>query len=153
MLVGGLLLATASGCLAVAGGAAAGAAGYAYYRGNKTEIFNTDFATVWSATHEALYDLGMPVLKESHDAISGTIETVTGAKDSVRIQFEQITPKFPNDWPQTEVSIRVATFGDSEVSARIFQEIINRILSREASRIPPQPPPASAAWAPAHSAP
>lgn len=116
-----------NGCLLLAGGAAAGgAAGYAYYRGNVTEKIDGDFTTVWHATQDALYDLGMPIKKVSRDTLSGVIESETGKGERVKISIEQIVPRIPTDPPQTEVGVRIATFGDQETSRRILQQIAFR---------------------------
>ena len=116
-----------SGCLLLAGGAAAGgAAGYAYYRGNVTETYAADFLTVWNATHDAMYDLGMPVLNETHDAHGGVIESVTGTGEKVKITLKENLPPIPTDPTTTTVGVRVATFGDQEVSQRIHEQIALR---------------------------
>jgi hypothetical protein len=136
-----------SGCLLLAGSAAAGgAAGYAYYRGNVTERMNGDFTTVWHATHDALYDLGMPVKKESRDAMNGTIETVTGQGDRVKISIEQELPKIPTDPPATEVGVRVATFGDQELSRRILAQVAYRAGAQRPNT--PAVPAGQTAWKP-----
>jgi hypothetical protein len=130
----GLLLALlsfgGSGCLAaLAGGAAAGGAGYAYYRGNVPESYDADLATVWQATHDALFDLGLPVVTESKDAMNGTIESANGKNEKVTIVLEQQVAKIPTDPPKTKVGIRVATFGDQDMSRRMHQQITMRLAS------------------------
>jgi hypothetical protein len=150
LLAAGCLV-TGNGCLLLAGGAAAGgAAGYAYYRGNVTQTIDGDFTTVWHATQDALYDLGMPIKKVSRDAISGRIESQTGNGERVKISIEQIIPKIPTDPPQTEVGVRIATFGDQETSRRILQQIAYRAHAHSVSGTitspgsVPAPPPAPA---------
>jgi hypothetical protein len=69
----------------------------------------------------------MPVVQESHDALSGTVESLTGTQEKVRIRIEQLTPKIPNDPPRTEVGVRVATFGDQEVSNRVLLQVGYRL--------------------------
>jgi hypothetical protein len=160
LVVTAVLCAAGNGCLLLAGGAAAGgAAGYAYYRGNVTEKIDGDFTTVWHATQDALYDLGMPIKKVSRDTLSGVIESQTGNGERVKISIEQIIPKIPTDPPQTEVGVRIATFGDQETSRRILQQIAFRTHAQAVNqpsgaaaagnwRIPPQSVPGPSASAP-----
>ncbi len=160
LVVAAALCAAGNGCLLLAGGAAAGgAAGYAYYRGNVTEKIDGDFTTVWHATQDALYDLGMPIKKVSRDTLSGVIESQTGNGERVKISIEQIIPKIPTDPPQTEVGVRIATFGDQETSRRILQQIAFRTHAHAVNqpsgalapgtwRIPPQSVPGPSASAP-----
>lgn len=118
---------SSGGCLLVAGGAAAsGAAGYAYYKGNVSETYDADFTSVWHASHDALYDLGMPVKSESKETAQGTIESITSKGDKVRIHVDLQPQKIPTDPAKTEVGVRVATFGDEEVSKRILAQIAKR---------------------------
>ncbi len=121
LILAGLALGNA-GCLAVAAGAA-GAGAYAYYKGNVVETYYGDFETTWQATHTALAELGLPVKSQARDNFSGTIESVTGAGDRVKIQIEEERPKLAADPVRTKVGIRVATFGDGEVSRRILAQI------------------------------
>src|SRR5262245_26810524 len=90
VLAAALALAS-SGCLLMAAGAAGGAAvGYAYYKGKIAETYSAGFDDSWAATHTALAELGMPMLKEDHTAQSGTIDTRTAEDDQVRISLEAV---------------------------------------------------------------
>jgi len=134
-----------SGCLLLAGGAAAGgAAGYAYYRGNVTQTIEGDFTTVWHASQDALYDLGMPIKKVTRDNLSGVIESENAAGERVKVSIEQMLPKIPTDPPQTEVGVRIATFGDQETSRRILQQIAFRANAHTA--VNPPSPAVQAGW-------
>jgi hypothetical protein len=140
-----LLFHSSSGCLLVAGGAAAGAASYAYYRGNVRQVVYVDFPTAWQATQYALADLGMPVTPVSHDARSGVLRSYTGTGDKILIRLEEQIPKIPADPAQTEIGIRIATFGDQDVSMRIFQQINARLATAApVTYSPPAVPPAPA---------
>src|SRR5207245_595574 len=88
ILLAALALAN-SGCLLVAAGAAGGAAvGYAYYKGKLTEIYSAGFDDSWAATHAALGELGMSILKEDRGFQTGTIDSRTADDDHVRISLE-----------------------------------------------------------------
>jgi hypothetical protein len=119
----GLVLAN-SGCLLVAAGAAGGAAvGYAYYKGKINETYAAAFNDSWAATHTALAELGMPILKENRVGDTGTIETRTADDDNVHISLECLRSRIPAEGPITQVSVRVATFGDRPVSDRVLYQI------------------------------
>ncbi len=127
-----------SGCLAVAAGAAGagGAAIYAHYQGKDTNTFDADVNSVGRATEDALYDLAMPVVKETRDnGNSLTIKSTTGTGDNVTIEIEPETSKIPSDGARTKVSVRVAMFGDHDVSMRILHRIDYRV-GADRSRIP-----------------
>jgi hypothetical protein len=113
------------GCLAVAVGAgAAGAAGaYAYHKGNVVETYEGDFETTWRATHAALAELGLPVQSQSRDRFSGAMESVTGTGERIKITVEEEGPTLAGDPVRTRVGVRVATFGDADVSRRILAQI------------------------------
>jgi len=152
LLVGGPLIFAGSGCIAaLAGGAAAGGAGYAYYRANVPETYDGDLPTVWQATHDALFDLGLPVVTDSKDAMAGTIESANGKQEKVMITVEQQLSKIPTDPPKTKVGVRVATFGDQDMSRRVHQQILLRLASRGngIAHTPAGPGNQPAAWKPA----
>src|SRR5262249_42393607 len=77
----------------------------------------------WTATHTALAELGMPILKEEHGLHSGTIDSRTADDDHVRIILESLKSSIPAEGQVTRVSVRVATFGDRPVSDRILYQI------------------------------
>lgn len=122
-LFAALVLASQSGCLAVAAGAAAGVAGAAYYHGAKRGVFSADFDTVWRATREALLDLHMPIYKESRSANAGTMQVMNSRKETITIDVEHEPARLPSDAAYTRVKIRVGVWGDEAASARIFDHI------------------------------
>jgi hypothetical protein len=123
LMLAGLALAN-SGCLFVAAGAAGGAAvGYAYYKGKITETYNAAFNDSWAATHTALAELGMPILKEDRNSDSGTIDSRTAEDDNVRISLDTVKSRIPAEAPLTQISVRVSTFGDRPFSDRVLYQI------------------------------
>lgn len=145
-LLGGCAL-SSSGCLLVAGGAAAtGAAGYAYYKGNVTDTYDADFTSVWHASHDALYDLGLPVKGESHENSQGTIDSMTAKGDKIRIHVETQATKVPTDPSKTQVGVRIATFGDEDVSKRILAQIAKRSGSDKTAPAVPASAEAVSSW-------
>ncbi len=122
LLLLGLVALSSGGCLLVAAGAA-GTGAYFYYKGNVSETYQGNFESTWQATHVALSELGLPAKSQSRDAFSGAIESVSGKGDRIKIVIEEERPKIPTDAPRTKVSVRVATFGDADVSRRILAQI------------------------------
>jgi hypothetical protein len=120
-----VLFALASGgCLAVAAGAAGGAAiGYVYCKGKIYDTYNAGFQDTWTATHAALRDLGMPVVSEEIKNGKGTIVSRTANDEKIHLFVDTVDSKIPAEGQMTRVSIRVAVFGDRPVSVRILDQI------------------------------
>jgi Protein of unknown function (DUF3568) len=123
LLVAALALAS-SGCLLVAAGAAGGAAvGYAYCKGKVCGAYNAGFEDTWAAVRTALGELGMAIRTEQHEGASGTITTRTNDAERVHIQVDQLAGRIPAEPVLTRVCIRVAAFGDRQVSERILDQV------------------------------
>jgi hypothetical protein len=137
-----MLLALAnSGCLLVAAGAAGGAAaGYAYYQGRVGGTYNANFGDTWAATHQALAELGMPIVKEDRKASQGFVETRASDGDRVRIYVEAEPSRIPAEGQITHVSVRVATFGDHPLSNRILDQVNLHLAPASATPTAPAPP-------------
>jgi hypothetical protein len=135
-----------SGCLLIAAGAAGGAAaGYAYYKGKIVEYYSAGLDDSWAATHTALGELGMPLVKEERGTQSASIESRTGDNEVVHIYLDAINSSIPADGRMTRISIRVATFGNGPVSDRVFYQIGTHLVP--VNYVPPpvaQVPPAGA---------
>jgi hypothetical protein len=142
----GLALAN-GGCLVAAGGVAAGGAvGYAYYHGNVVRYYAATMPDVLAATKTSLAELGMPVVKEEADGSSPILECRTAKGDKVRIKLDMEPSKIPSEGTLTRVGVRVATFGDQDVSERVLDQIgfhlvpVPLVASGD-SRIRPTPSP------------
>jgi hypothetical protein len=134
-----------AGCLAVAAGAAGagGAAlGYAYLKGRVYENYNASFNDTWMATETALNELAMPVLSRDRQENSGYVETRTADQESVRVYLEAAPGKIPAEPTITRVSVRVATFGDKQVSNRILDQVDAHLVraGTAAPQLAAQPP-------------
>jgi hypothetical protein len=128
LLIG--LTAPTSGCIAAAvtaGVVGAGAAGYYYYQGAVPRDFPAGMDQTWTATQQALADLGMPVVSAVRDIDNATIESVTGDGDKLKITLEPRAARVPADGQWTHVTIRVAMLGDGPVSERIMNQIDVRL--------------------------
>ena len=131
-----------SGCLvAVAGAAAGGAAGYAYYKGKVTHAYNAGFSDTEAAVHSAMSELGMAVETETQEAGSGFIQSHTADGERVRIYLEATAAALPADGPLTEVSVRAGAvgFGDDAVSERVLYQVGAHLVPRPAVGSPAQP--------------
>jgi hypothetical protein len=131
-----------SGCLLIAAGAAGGTAAYYYVKGKVCQTFHASLGDAFAATRTALIELGMPVAKEEHDALSAFVESRTADGERVRIYLELEPSRIPAEGAQTRVCVRVATFGDQWVSARILDQVSLHLAP--AGMLPPQAAPGAA---------
>lgn len=110
-----------NGCVAAAvggaAGAAAGAGTIAYIKGElkATEAYNVP--TVWKATEKAVDELKLVVTDKYSDATAGKLEAMTADNKKVRISLKRQGDNI------TEITIRVGTFGDEELSRFILSKI------------------------------
>jgi len=102
------------GCVAAAvggaAGVAAGAGTVAYIKGElkATKVYNVP--TVWKATEKAVDELQLVVTDKYSDATAGMLEAMTADNKKVRISLKRQGDNI------TEITIRVGTFGDEELS-------------------------------------
>jgi hypothetical protein len=146
ILLAGLAV-SQSGCLLAACGAAAGAGAYAYYRGNVSETCAVEFGDAYQSTKEAMLDLAMPVLHEEHQGVTGTIESSLQDGTKVTVVLEEKPRQLANDPHQTEVGVRIGTFGDEKASTKILRQIGVRTAQRSKAptgTVPGRLPPISA---------
>jgi hypothetical protein len=141
-----------SGCVAAAVGVAAagaGAGGYLYLKGESSQDFVANLDDVRNATHAALQDLHMPIVKDDHDAGSGYVESKTADGATVHIKLKMETSRIPAEGATTWAAVRVGTFdfGDTAVSDRILAQMAshltptNRTATAAPPGLPPQTPP------------
>ena len=107
-----------SGCtLLVLGGAGAGAAGYAYVKGENEKVYPCPLSQTLPAVRAAVQETGLPVVSEAADDLGARLESRTSQGDKVTITLE---PKGPS---VTNVRIRVGVFGDEDASRLILGRI------------------------------
>ena len=110
------------GCtLLVLGGAGAGAAGYAYVKGENEKSYPVPLSQTLPAVREAVQQTGLPVISEAADDLGAKLESRTAQGDKVTITLE---PKGP---AVTNVRIRVGVFGDED-AARLILGRIDQLL-------------------------
>ena len=118
-----LLAVCATGCLLFAAGAAAGA-GVAGYKYGKGELKSTEPASLdqtWDATLAAAQDISLPIVSQTKDALHGHLVSRTANDKKVDIDLKKVSDA------NTEVSIRVGTFGDEAMSHTILDAIRKRL--------------------------
>lgn len=115
-----------SGCGALVlfgAGTAAGVAGYKYYQGALTVIFEAPFMETWDATMTALEEMKLEIKSSDHKLTSGKIKGKFDDQNPVSISFKYKTAR------QTEVEIRVGVLGDRDASM-VIKERIRKCLLR-----------------------
>ncbi|MBW1779574.1 MAG: DUF3568 family protein [Deltaproteobacteria bacterium] len=120
-----VLLFFSSGCGAVivaGAGAAAGIAGYKYYKGALTVVYKAPFKKTWDASLTALRQMDCKIERSKHDITAGTI---WGKFSDDKVVSISLTYKSANE---TEAVIRVGAFGEKEASL-IVKEKIEKVLS------------------------
>ena len=116
------LFLTGCGALVVFGaGTAAGVAGYKWYEGSLTVIYEAPYIKAWDATLKALEKMEAEIQSQKHDLTKGTIKAQLKDKKSVSISLAYKSAQ------QTEVVIRVGFFGDKNASD-VIQENIRKEL-------------------------
>ena len=112
------LFLTGCGALVVFGaGTAAGVAGYKWYEGALTVIYEAPYIKAWDATLKALEKMESEIQSQKHDLTKGAIKAQLKDKKSVSISLSYKSAQ------QTEVVIRVGFFGDKDASDVIQEDI------------------------------
>jgi len=98
-------------------GTAAGVAGYKYYRGALTVVYEAPYMDTWDATLKAVENMNLQLQEQKHDLTTGKIVAKRADKKDVHISIKYMSSE------ETEVVIRVGFFGDQEGSMAIKEEI------------------------------
>lgn len=121
-----LALCLSSGCtLLVVGGA--GAAGYAYVKGEHERVYPYPIAQIASAVRDALHEMALPVVSDTADELGARFESRTAQGEKVVVTLE------PQGKTVTKVGIRVGVFGDEDASRTIAARIDERLPSPQSS--------------------
>src|SRR5262245_10558868 len=132
LLVLALSALAASGCL-VAGltaAAAGGGAAYVYLRGRVSSEFPAAFQDAHAAVLTSLRELALPLDKNEHNGITGTVLSRTGDGTVITIDIETQSSRVPADGPITLVGVRVGTFGDQATSERILGQVSSHLVQK-----------------------
>jgi uncharacterized lipoprotein len=108
-----------SGCVPVAlvAGAAAGIAGYKYFEGALTVVYNAPFKNTWKASLEAIEGMELKIEDQNHKLSSGKIKARRTDDTVVAVSMKYLSSD------QTEVTIKVGLFGDEAESNNIKDKI------------------------------
>jgi Protein of unknown function (DUF3568) len=98
-------------------GTAAGVAGFKYYEGALSVIYQAPYMDTWDAALNALSQMNLKVEKSNHDLNKGEIVARRPDGTGVTISIEY---KSPNE---TQAVIRVGFFGDEAASVAIKEKI------------------------------
>jgi len=115
-----------SGCLALAVGAAGGAAGAVYVMGKLQDELNHSVSTVHKAALAGIKELDLPVLQDKEDKLTASLETEFADGKHVWIDLDTVADS------RTRITIRVGLTGD-EVRSRRILDAIKKHLSQPAS--------------------
>jgi hypothetical protein len=114
-----LMAGTLQGCalILLGGGAAGGAAGVAYAKGELEQVHAAPYDRVWDATLRALRTLNIAVSDTQKDPISA--KAVGARADGIAV----VVSVLPVTKDSTSVRVRVGNFGDRPTSERIQGQI------------------------------
>ena len=114
-----LMAGTLQGCalILLGGGAAGGAAGVAYAKGELEQVHAAPYDRVWDATLRALRTLNIAVSDTQKDQISA--KAVGARADGVAV----VVSVLPVTKDSTSVRVRIGNFGDRPTSERIQGQI------------------------------
>lgn len=107
----------ASGCFALFVGAAAGAGGYAWIKGELEKEFNTSAERLYKAALKGMKKLDVAVKDDKHDRISAKLTGDFADGQAISINIDAITEK------RATLKIRVGVFGDKTKSEMLLDAI------------------------------
>lgn len=112
-----VLTAATSGCIALAVGAAGGAAGITYLKGDMTDKLDGTVAEVHAATLMALEELDMPIHESDLESYAAKIRTRYSDEKTVWIDIETINSA------SSKITLRVGATGNQRRSLHILDAI------------------------------
>ena len=112
---------TVTGCVALAVGAAGGAAGVVYVKGRLVDTIDAPVERVYNASLAMLGAKGLPVREKRIDFSSARIRSEYKDGEDIRIEIDAITSEV------SEVRIRVALTGDQGRSSDLLDSIKARL--------------------------
>lgn len=119
-----LMLSACAPLVIFGAGTAAGVAGYKYYDGSLTVVYDAPFMDTWKASVRAVEEMRLDVADSDHDLTKGKIKAVRSDGKKIRISVEYKSNR------QTEVVIRVGILGDQKASMAIKEKIRRILVSR-----------------------
>ena len=118
------------GCLLVAAGAAGGAvAGTAYVMGDLETTLQATPGEVVAATRTAFEQMGVATISAGATELDGKVIGRTATDEKITVTVESKGRNL------SELSIRVGTFGDEELSRQIYDKIRANLPARPARNV------------------
>jgi hypothetical protein len=105
-----------SGCV-LALGAAGGAGGVVYYKGNLKEYLSYPVTDIYEATIAVMDDEGMKIYKDEHDPYKAQLKFEDIDESSVWVDIEAVTRE------ASEIKIRVGVSGDKQRATQLLEKI------------------------------
>lgn len=119
-----LIVVSGSGCVALAVGAAGGAAGTAYIMGKLTEELDVPVHRTHEAVVAAFHDLDLAILENKADMLRAYVEGEFTDGKPVWVDIEE----FPGE--KSKVTIRVGLVGDDSRARRILDAMRRHLPPR-----------------------
>ena len=116
-----LLTCSVSGCVALAVGGAAGAAGVMYHEGRLVDKVNAPLERAYSASLATLEAKKLIVTSKSADVANAHIKSKYADDKEIWIDIEAITSEV------CEIKIRVGVMGDQDRSIELLEGIKSRL--------------------------
>ena len=129
-LILGLTLISQTGCLLVAVGAVAGgtAAGVAYATGDLEATVDAPPTTVTAATEKAFKELDVTMISKESGHLESQVTGYTSGHVKMTVVIKGASEQ--SSW----VSIRMGTFGDDAIQARVLEKIRENVGTSPASQ-------------------
>ena len=116
-----LVLCSMSGCIALAMGGAAGAAGVMYVKGRVVDKVNAPIERAYGASLAMLDSKKLPVISKQADVAAAHIKSKYADDKEIWIDIEAITSEV------CEIKIRVGVTGDQDRSIDLLEGIKSRL--------------------------
>ncbi|MCD6338640.1 MAG: DUF3568 family protein [Verrucomicrobia bacterium] len=124
--LGMVVLAGTAGCVGLAVGAAAGAGGYAYYKGELKSAEGYPLDAVWEATQKAVRRLELVIEESARDALEAKLDAKSAAGKKIHTRLKRLGER------ATELRIRVGVLGDKTLSRQIRDAILGELKASTA---------------------
>jgi len=111
-----MMLTTGGGCFFLAG-AAAGAVGIVYTKGDLTGYEDATVPRTAEATKLAMKDLGFPLLESYATSDEGEVNARVGSDNKATVHLDRKSDQV------CKINIRIGTFGDEALSRQILEKI------------------------------
>lgn len=124
LFIGTILLTSclmAAGCVPLVIGAAAGAGGYSYFKGNLEENVDVPVARAHKASLSALKEQGIFIMDDDIEQHTATIKGEYPDGKNVRIDIQALTEK------ASKIKVRIGIVGDEGRSTTIMNAIKKKI--------------------------